>query len=144
MGFVTQTMVGCAVCAVLFARLPTFQRAYANHVQKMQDDEWLHKQCSMPEFFARLRQHTGVCEQVRETFNRPATLVALQACLPEVPWCVDWRAWATFALACMLAPSLFLPWYRRRCDKQQQAAMSCMFAPHETAFYGGYRPLCST
>ena len=90
----TSTLLVCATLAALFSRLPTFQRAYANHVQRMEDDEWLHGQCSNAEFFSRLRQHTGVCDQVRDTFNRPATLVALQACLPEIPW------WGRLACCC--------------------------------------------
>jgi hypothetical protein len=136
----TSTLLVCATLAALFSRLPTFQRAYANHVQRMEDDEWLHGQCSDAEFFSRLRQHTGVCDQVRDTFNRPATLVALQACLPEIPWWGDWRAAAVALLFFLLGPSLMLPWYRRRCDQEQVRQMSCMF-PHEAAFYGGYRPL---
>ena len=136
----TTLLAGLAVAAIL-CRLPMFQRAYANHVQKMEDDAWLHEQCLIPDFFVRLRQHTSLCEQVRDTFNRPAALVALHACLPEVPWWGDWRAAAVFALLLVMGPSLVLPWYRRRCDQEAIHRMSCMF-PNEAAFYGGYRPLC--
>ena len=48
----------------LVGRVPIFQKAYAQHAQRLEDDRWLHKQCSDPEFFTRMRQHADVCDTV--------------------------------------------------------------------------------
>jgi len=42
-----------------------FRKAYAAHMQRMEDDAWLIQQCADPQFASRmLRQHNDICSQV--------------------------------------------------------------------------------
>ena len=102
-------------------RVPIFQKAYAQHAQRLDDDRWLHKQCSDPQFFTRMRQHADVCDTVRTSFRTPAMLAGLQACLPAelrdmLP--DGWRAVALGALLMLAAPSVLLPMCRSHSDRR--------------------------
>ncbi len=101
----------------VLGRIPIFQKAYADHIQRLEDDMWLQTQCRDPEFFSRMRQHTDVCEHVRASFQQPALLVGLQACMPVdfqdfIPT-MEWQTWAVIAIGILiLIPNVFLPLYR--------------------------------
>lgn len=113
-----------ATLAWVLSKVPVFQRAYAAHKQKLLDDAWLRAQCNQPAFFARMRQHTDVCDRVQDAFNRPPILVGLQACFPEeigelFP-IIGWRALAVMALfVVVVSPTLLVPIWKARSDRRQ-------------------------
>jgi hypothetical protein len=97
----------------ILSRIPTFHRAYTEHQQRLDDDEWLLVQCADPEFFTKMRRHASVCDDVRATFARPTWLVAFQACIPTAP-VLGWQEVVLGGLVLLLAPSILLPILRAR------------------------------
>ena len=101
----------------ILGKIPIFQKAYADHLQRLEDDTWLQTQCRDPEFFSRMRQHTDVCEHVRASFQQPAILVGLQACIPVdfqdfIPT-MEWKTWVVVVIGTLiLIPNVLLPLYR--------------------------------
>ena len=101
------TIMSIGMCLVwLLGKVPVFQRAYSEHLQRLEDDTWLQAQCSDPQFFTRMRQHTDVCEHVRASFQQPAILVGLQACIPveleDFFPVLEWQTWAAVAVVMLL------------------------------------------
>jgi hypothetical protein len=47
---------------LLVSRSYIFHEAYTAHVAKVEDERWLLEQCSTPEFYSNIRQHTDLCE----------------------------------------------------------------------------------
>jgi hypothetical protein len=101
----------------ILGRIPIFQKAYVEHLQRLEDDTWLQTQCRDPEFFSRMRQHTDVCEHVRASFQQPALLVGLHACMPInlqdfIP-VMEWQTWCVLMIGILiLIPNVILPLYR--------------------------------
>lgn len=116
--------LGFAAVVCALARLPSFQRAYAEHRQRIADEEWLRTQCDDPQFIARLRHHPDVCDRARASFQQSPLLVGLQAMLPatELPH-VGWEAMAIMALLLLAAPSVLLPYFRAYCDRKDRDRM---------------------
>ena len=109
----------------ILGRVPIFQLAYAEHLQRLEDDTWLQSQCRDPQFFTRMRQHTDVCEHVRASFQQPAVLVGLQACIPvgmgDMFPVLEWQTWAAAAVVMLfLVPNVLLPMYRASEDRREQ------------------------
>lgn len=141
--------ISFAIAAIwMLGRVPLFQKAYTEHLQKMADDTWLHRQCSQPDFFTNMRQHTSVCETVRETFNRPALLVALQACIPvelkdvwpEKLMVIGWQTALCLALLMAITPGILLPIYKQRQDAAERDRVLRMCSASLQIPY--YAPLC--
>ena len=130
----------CMLLLWLLGRVPIFQRAYSEHLQRLEDDTWLQAQCKDPQFFVRMRQHTNVCEHVRASFQQPAVLVGLQACIPvsleDICPTWEWQTWAVVAgVVLVLVPNVILPMYRAREDKREhirvlQACSPMLFPKH--------------
>lgn len=117
--------ISAAVFSVwLLGRLPIFQRAYSEHIQRLEDDAWLQAQCGDPHFISRMRQHADVCDRVRASFQQPALLVGLQACVPselkDLLPSVGWESVALAALLLVAAPSVLLPYFRARSDRHDR------------------------
>ena len=110
-------------------RAPVFHRAYTDHLRALEDDAWLRTQCADPIFVARMIRHHDVCQRVRESFQQPALLVALQAvCHPTAEWWTAWSALSWQAVVLLvavffLAPGVLLPLYRMRKDHVDHARM---------------------
>lgn len=107
----------------VLGRVPVFHKAYMDHLRILDDDGWLRVQCADPVFVSRMIRHHDVCQRVRETFQQPALLVALQACIPHewgacllcwlgLPSSLGWESVAIIALVLLLAPGFLLPLYR--------------------------------
>ena len=131
----------CMFLLWILGRIPIFQLAYAEHLQRLEDDTWLQSQCKDPQFFSRMRQHTDVCEHVRASFQQPAILVGLQACIPVSlgdffpDW--EWQTWTGAAVIIfLLVPNVILPLLRAYEDKREQArvlhACSPLLFPQES------------
>lgn len=116
------------------SRVPIFYDAYTAHVQKQADDMWLLEKCMDADFFAKMRQHTDVCDQVRIQYNRPALLVGVERCFPEelsgffLGIMPGWAWYQLFkvvlvciALGVAVAPSILLPRWRA---KQQEKTIN--------------------
>jgi len=54
-----------------------FHIAYSSHVAKKNDERWLLKKCSDPDFFINMKQHTDLCESVSKNAQSNAILFAL-------------------------------------------------------------------
>lgn len=130
----------CMLLLWLLGRVPIFQLAYSEHLQRLEDDTWLQAQCKDPQFFVRMRQHTDVCERVRASFQQPAVLVGLQACIPvgldDICPVWEWQTWAVVAgVVLLLVPNVILPLYRAREDRREhirvlQACSPMLFPKH--------------
>lgn len=108
-------------------RVPVFHKAYTDHLRTLEDDAWLRAQCADPVFVSRMIRHHDVCERVRESFQQPAALVALQACIPS-EWqallpAVSWELIVLVAVVLLLAPGILLPLYRAHQDHTDHARM---------------------
>jgi hypothetical protein len=44
------------------SRIFIFHQAYTTHIAKVGDEKWLADQCTKPEFYSNIRQHTDLCE----------------------------------------------------------------------------------
>lgn len=62
-----------------FARVVVFYEAYADFQSTLRDEAWLHKQCTIPEFYSHMRRHTQTCDEVLRNAGRSPVLVALNA-----------------------------------------------------------------
>ena len=77
-------------------RIYALHEAYVAEVGKRNDERWLLKQCSDPEFYANLRQHSDLCTEVannaraslflralNKVFSQPFELI----CVPQKGLC---------------------------------------------------------
>jgi hypothetical protein len=119
------TLAACATIALcVLTRIPTFHRAYTEHQQRLDDDEWLRAQCADPHFFSNMRRHTSVCDDARAAFTRPPWLVGVQACLPtRVLPELSWEGVVMVALLLILAPGVLLPVLRARTERMEHIRM---------------------
>ena len=84
-------------------------------------------------FISRLRQHPEVCDRVRASYEQPAVLVGLQACVPsEIK---DFMTWEMLVVLLILAPSLLLPYYRSRRDRRDRDRMLEACSPELPAYW---------
>lgn len=67
------------VTSFVLVRLLVFVEAWRDAYAIQQDESWLRDQCQIPEFFARMRQHTDVCITVQRNAERGPMLYALNA-----------------------------------------------------------------
>ena len=106
--------------------LPSCQKAYNEHNQRLTVDAWLFKQCQDADFAVRMRTYTDSCEHVNALFSQPPWRVAAQTCLPAPP-----PTWTLFCvlLAALLMPSVLLPIWRSRQDAAEQRRMMKACSP---------------
>jgi hypothetical protein len=64
------------VTTLCVSRIFIFHEAYSTHVAKVKDEQWLAEQCSKPEFYSNIRQHTDLCEVIS-----PLTSPCLFVCI---------------------------------------------------------------
>jgi len=96
--------------------LPSCQKAYNEHSNRLAADAWLFKQCQDADFAIRMRLYTDSCEHVTALFLLPSWRAAAQTCLPPVP-----PTWVLFIV--LLLPSFLLPLWRARQDAVEQRRM---------------------
>jgi hypothetical protein len=129
------TLLSIGMCFMwLLGKVPVFQLAYSEHLQRLEDDTWLQDQCRDPQFFTRMRQHTDVCEHVRASFQQPAILVGLQACIPmdveDFLPALEWQTWAADSVVMLLLiPNVLLPLYRASEDRREQTRVMKACSP---------------
>ena len=56
-----------------------FHEAYTSAIRVVRDEAWIRTQCSDPQFYSNLKQHSDLCLSVQINFERNPFLVALNA-----------------------------------------------------------------
>lgn len=56
-----------------------FYEAYTSALRTVRDEAWIRTQCSDPQFYSNLKQHSDLCQSVQINFERSPLLVALNA-----------------------------------------------------------------
>ena len=104
------------------SRLFIFYEAYSAFLRVLKDEEWLRSQCSLPEFYSNLRQHTDLCNAVRLNAERSPLLIALNEVANTAHLCglyscaeavamlssAGWPALLGIAVVLLMAPSLIV------------------------------------
>jgi hypothetical protein len=67
------------VASFFIARLMVFVDSFQATHAILRGEEWLLQQCMVPEFFARMRQHSDLCITVQRNADRGPVLSALNA-----------------------------------------------------------------
>ena len=117
-------VVVCALTHYVVTKAPVFQHAYTTQMFKQTDNAWLYKQCKEPSFYSNMRQHTGVCELVRQTFAVSPIMAGVQACFPS-PTYAPTSGWnkvfigIALGMCIMMAPTVLLPMLQRRNAQHQ-------------------------
>ena len=60
-------------------RFFVFYEAYTSALRLIRDEAWIRSQCSDPQFYSNLKQHSDICQSVQINFERSPVLVALNA-----------------------------------------------------------------
>jgi hypothetical protein len=60
-------------------RFFVFYEAYTSALRVVRDEAWIRTQCSDPQFYSNLKQHSDLCQSVQINFERSPLLVALNA-----------------------------------------------------------------
>jgi hypothetical protein len=60
-------------------RFFVFYEAYTSALRLIRDEAWIRTQCSDPQFYSNLKQHSDLCQSVQINFERSPLLVALNA-----------------------------------------------------------------
>jgi hypothetical protein len=60
-------------------RFFVFYEAYTSALRIVRDEAWIRAQCSDPQFYSNLKQHSDLCQSVQINFERSPLLVALNA-----------------------------------------------------------------
>ena len=60
-------------------RFFVFYEAYTSALRLIRDEAWIRSQCSDPQFYSNLKQHSDLCQSVQINFERSPVLVALNA-----------------------------------------------------------------
>ena len=103
-------------------RVFIFYEAYTKITFIQKQDEWVRLQCSDPNFYTNMRQHTDLCATVQLNFERVPFLVALNAVADTAHLCGryscadtviyisrgGWPVLVTVALSCMFAPMILM------------------------------------
>jgi hypothetical protein len=60
-------------------RFFVFYEAYTSALRIIRDEAWIRTQCTDPQFYSNLKQHSDLCQSVQINFERSPLLVALNA-----------------------------------------------------------------
>ena len=71
-------MLGLYVVLFVVSRVHILHEAYAAGVQSRDDESWLLQQCEKHEFYHNMKQHSGLCDEVKSKHNSILFLDALQ------------------------------------------------------------------
>lgn len=103
-------------------RFFVFYEAYTSALRLIRDEAWIRSQCSDPQFYSNLKQHSDLCQSVQINFERSPVLVALNA-VSETAYlcgrysCVDnlaaisrggWPVILSVGVISLLAPTLLV------------------------------------
>jgi hypothetical protein len=121
---------------LLVSRIFIFHQAYTTHTAKVRDEEWLANQCSTPEFYSNIRQHTDLCEDVYSNSRASPFLVGLNAMAVNTYVCgihpctevlqgilvkMGWQTVGVVAILFIFAPNLLALIYRTICGRSLTA-----------------------
>jgi hypothetical protein len=118
-----KSMFGLWFLTLVATRIYVFHNAYIHHVQLIEDERWLLRQCQDPAFFSNLKQHVSLCSQVEENKQRNTFLVALNETMTTVSMCGMVTCWdlmqyiqygglsfvATLSVICVLVVVVLIP-----------------------------------
>ena len=105
------------------SRLFIFYEAYLSFQGTLKDEEWLRSQCTHPEFYSNMRQHSDLCNDVRRNAERSAVLIALNevagtahlcgrySCLESIAFLsssAGWPVLVAIAVTVILAPTVLV------------------------------------
>lgn len=106
------------VVFVFFAgdKLCLLHKAWTTQSHRIADEAWLRKQCGDPTFFANMKSHTSICEEVENTARVGALWYALEEVSNSLPigraWgelkAVSWPALLATGLVLVFFPSLIV------------------------------------
>lgn len=91
--FVVMSSVMLWVVAVIVMRVYMFHTFYIHHLQTIENEKWLLKQCAEPAFFANLKQHVTLCAEVQENAQKNSFLVALNETMKNSSMCGMVQCW---------------------------------------------------
>ena len=99
--------------------------AYQLQRTKIEKEAWLRAQCAKPEFYANMRYHNSLCEEVEATARIGALWHALQEMAAGIPAAdavalaqrLSWPFLLALAFACLCVPSALISHMRYRHDR---------------------------
>ena len=105
------------------SRLFIFYEAYVDFQGILKDEEWLRVQCTQPEFYSNMRQHSDLCNDVRRNAERSPVLIALNevagtahlcgrhSCMDSLTFLsssAGWPVLVAVAVTVLLAPTMMV------------------------------------
>ena len=138
-------MLGLYVVLFVVSRVHILHEAYAAGVQSRDDESWLLQQCEKHEFYHNMKQHSGLCDEVKSKHNSILFLDALQHVVNNTYMCgyepcsvfvtsvIDWALgrgamitlWAAGIM--LVLPTLFVPVWRRFLNTQADYRMHQLY-----------------
>jgi hypothetical protein len=108
------------VVSFCVSRFFVFYESYIEFQNVLKDEAWLLAQCTSPEFYSNLRQHTELCDNVRRNAERSPVLIALNSVAETAHLCgrysctealtslsnAGWPAIAAVVASALLTPTL--------------------------------------
>ena len=112
--FVTSIVnAACVVLLVFFAgdKLCLLHKAWATQAHRIADEAWLRKQCGDATFFANMKSHTSICEEVENTARVGALWYALEQVSNSLPVARCWAEVKSVSWPVMLTTGLVLVFF---------------------------------
>ena len=158
--FVLGSFVSMYAMMFMVSRIHILHEAYAAGIQLRDDESWLLQQCESHDFYHNMKQHSGLCDEVKAKHNSIVFLDALQhvvnntylcgyePCSTFVTTLIDWAlgrgAMITIWAAAMMLvlPTLFVPIWRRFLNTQADHRMHQLYhKPYgETHYIQNHEP----
>jgi len=104
------------LCFFASDKVCLLHKMYTMQSHKIADEVWLRRQCSDPIFFANMKSHTSLCEEVENTARIGALWFALEHVSNSLPFsrawaevkAVSWPVLGVTAVVLILFPSLIV------------------------------------
>lgn len=108
------------VCFFASDKVCLLHKMYTMQSHKIADEMWLRRQCSDPIFFANMKSHTSLCEEVENTARIGAMWFALEHVSNSLPFArawgeikaVSWPVLGVTAVILILFPSVIVSMVR--------------------------------
>jgi len=143
--FVFGCMLSLYVTLFIVSRIHLLHEAYVAGHQSRDDEAWLLQQCEQHEFYHNMKQHSGLCDEIKTKHNSIIFLDALQhvvnntylcgysPCSSVVTALVDYAMgrgamitlWAAGVMLVM--PTFFVPFWRRFINAQADHRMNQLY-----------------
>jgi hypothetical protein len=143
------------VTTLFVSRIFIFHEAYITHAAKVVDEQWLAQQCSKPEFYSNIRQHTDLCEAVYANSRSSAFLVALNAMAVNTYVCgnrpcvevlqsvfvkMGWQTIGVVIILFLFAPNVLVLLYKTMCGRSLNTYECAMVQQNERYGLDSYAP----